>query len=199
MTFIWGQFHKKYLSHQSLKKKNSLKITHLTFHSNLPGANELMILKNEKTNYLTHWGPVMHICISKITIIGSDNGLSPGWCQAIIWTNAGILLFGPLVTNFNENSYIFIKENPFENVLASMCKTPIKVFDNKNLLAFDCWAFAIYPDRHRWLWGYPAEFVTALWHFGYRHIHHISVTWTQRSSLLYLWGGMDTCREETST
>ena len=33
-----------------------------------------------------------YICISILTIIGSDNGLSPGWCQAIIWTNAGILL-----------------------------------------------------------------------------------------------------------
>ena len=41
---------------------------------------------------LTHWGRVMHICIGKLTIIGSDNGLSPGRRQAIIWTNAGILL-----------------------------------------------------------------------------------------------------------
>ena len=40
---------------------------------------------------LTHWGRVTHICISKLTIIDSDNGLSPEWCQAIIWTNAGIL------------------------------------------------------------------------------------------------------------
>ena len=53
---------------------------------------------------LTHWGRVTHICISKLTIIGSDNGLLPGPCQAIIWTNAGILLIGPLGTNFNETS-----------------------------------------------------------------------------------------------
>ena len=53
-------------------------------------------------NYLTHWGRVMHICISKLTIIGSDNGLSPGQRQAIIWTNVGILLTGPLETNFSE-------------------------------------------------------------------------------------------------
>ena len=51
---------------------------------------------------LTHWGRVMHICVSKLTIIGSDNGLSPGRRQAIIWTNAGILLIRPLGTNFNE-------------------------------------------------------------------------------------------------
>ena len=53
---------------------------------------------------ITHWGRVTHICVNKITIIGSDNGLSPGWHQAIIWTNAGILLIGPLGTNFNDTS-----------------------------------------------------------------------------------------------
>ena len=51
---------------------------------------------------LTHWGRVMHICISKLTINASDNGLSPGRCQAIIWNNAGILSIGPLGTNFSE-------------------------------------------------------------------------------------------------
>ena len=45
---------------------------------------------------LTHWGLVTHICVSKLTTIGSDNGLSPGRRQAIILTNAGILLTGPL-------------------------------------------------------------------------------------------------------
>ena len=44
------------------------------------------------TILLTHWGWVTHICISKLTIIGSDNG----------WTNAGILLIGPFGTNFSE-------------------------------------------------------------------------------------------------
>ena len=43
-----------------------------------------------------------HICVSKLPIIGSDNGLSPGRRQAIIWTNAKILLIGPLWTNFSE-------------------------------------------------------------------------------------------------
>ena len=44
----------------------------------------------------------MHICFSKLTIIGSDNGLSPGRRQAIIWTSVGILLIAPLGTNFGE-------------------------------------------------------------------------------------------------
>ena len=52
--------------------------------------------------YLTHWGRVTHICVVKLTIIGSDNGLSPGRRQAIIWTNAWLLLIGPLGTNFTE-------------------------------------------------------------------------------------------------
>ena len=43
-----------------------------------------------------------HICISKPTIIVSDNGFLPGRRQAIMWTNAGILLIRPLGTNFNE-------------------------------------------------------------------------------------------------
>ena len=51
---------------------------------------------------LTHWGRVTQICVSKINIIGSDNGLSPGRRQAIIRTNAGILVIGPLGTNFSQ-------------------------------------------------------------------------------------------------
>ena len=51
---------------------------------------------------LTHWGRVTHICVSKLTMIGSDNGMTPGRRQAIIWTNTGILLIGPLGTNVSE-------------------------------------------------------------------------------------------------
>ena len=54
------------------------------------------------TTRLTHCGRVMHICVSKFTIIGSDNGLSPWRRQAIIWTNAGILLIWSLGTHFSE-------------------------------------------------------------------------------------------------
>ena len=53
---------------------------------------------------LTHWGRVTLICVGNLPIIGSDNGLSPDRRQAIIWTNAGILLIGPLGTNFSEIS-----------------------------------------------------------------------------------------------
>ena len=45
-----------------------------------------------------------HMCVIKLAIIVSDNGLSPGRRQAIIWTIAGILLIGPVVINFNDIS-----------------------------------------------------------------------------------------------
>ena len=64
---------------------------------------------------LTHWGRVTHICVSKLTIIGSDNGLSPGRRQAIIWTNVGMLLIRPLATNFSEN-LIRIQTFPFKKM-----------------------------------------------------------------------------------
>ena len=44
----------------------------------------------------------MHVCFSKLTTIALDDGLSPGWCQAIIWTNAGVLLIGPPGIKFSE-------------------------------------------------------------------------------------------------
>ena len=69
-----------------------------------------MLWKDHPIVVLIHWGRVMHICVSKQTIIGSDNGLSPGQRQAIIWTNAGILLIGTLGTNFGE---IFIEVRIF--------------------------------------------------------------------------------------
>ena len=77
---------------------------------------------------------VTHICVSKLTITGSDNGLSPDRRQAIIWTNAGMLLIGPLETNFSEIlikilTFSFKKmrlkcrlRNDGHFVLASICK-----------------------------------------------------------------------------
>ena len=44
----------------------------------------------------------MHIYVSKLMIIGLDKGLSTGRRQALNWTNAGILLIGPLGMSFSE-------------------------------------------------------------------------------------------------
>ena len=58
----------------------------------------------------THWGRMTHICVDNLTITGSDYGLSPARHQAILWTNAGILLIGPLGTKFSE---VLIKIHTF--------------------------------------------------------------------------------------
>ena len=60
-------------------------------------------IEEKQTNQFAHWcwitsgqhlvhdlTRVAHICVSKLTNIGSDNGLPPGWHQAIIQNNAGI-------------------------------------------------------------------------------------------------------------
>ena len=58
----------------------------------------------------------------KHTNIGSDNGLSSGRRQAIISSNAGILLIRPFGTNFSEilieiYKFVFIQEDVYESVV----------------------------------------------------------------------------------
>ena len=76
---------------------------------------------------LTHWGRVTHICVSKLTIIGSDNGLSPGQRQAIIWNNAGLLLIEPIGTNFSEIS-IGIQRFSFKEMHLNMSSAKWRPF-----------------------------------------------------------------------
>ena len=57
---------------------------------------------DEYMHHQASMSQVMHICSSNLTIISSDNGLVPTRRQAIIWTNAGISLIGPLGTNFSD-------------------------------------------------------------------------------------------------
>ena len=72
-------------------------------------------------NALTHWGRVTHICIGNLAIICSDNGLSPGRRQAIIWTNAGISLIEPLGPNFCD-IFIEIHTFSFKKMSAGKCR-----------------------------------------------------------------------------
>ena len=89
---------------------------------------------------LTHWGRVTDIWVSKLTIIGSDNGLLPGRRQAIILTNAGDIvnsnLRNKLQWNLKQNLCVFSQENAFENVIcevASILSRPqcVKSFQNE--------------------------------------------------------------------
>ena len=87
--------------------------------------NIYVLLKLNWLVVLTHWGRVTHICVGKLTIIGSDNGLSPGRRQAIIWTNYGILLIWPLGTNFTEiliEIYTFSFKKMHLKMLSGKCR-----------------------------------------------------------------------------
>ena len=66
---------------------------------------------------------VTHKCVSKLTLIGSDNGLSPDRRQTIIRTNAGILLIRTVGTNFSEilsEIHTFLLKIASENVVYEM-------------------------------------------------------------------------------
>ena len=76
----------------------------ITYHSKTLTVQLLNFGNGEiiSTHHLTHWGRVMHICFVNVKTIGSDYDLSPGRRQAIIWTNARILLIRTVETNFSE-------------------------------------------------------------------------------------------------
>ena len=76
---------------------------------------------------LTHFGWVTYICVGKLTILASDNSLSPGRRQAIIWTNAGILLNGPSGTTFSE-ILIRIQTFSFKKMYLKMSSTKRRLF-----------------------------------------------------------------------
>ena len=92
------------------------------------------------THYLTHWGRVTHICVTNLTIIGSDNGLSPGRRQAITWTNVGILLIWPLGTNFSE-MFIEIQTFSFNKIHLKMSSGKWRPF---------CLGLNVLSDRIVW-------------------------------------------------
>ena len=71
--------------------------------------------------YLTHWGRVTHICVSKLTIIGSgDAWPAPSHYLNQCWNVVNWTLENKLQWNFNQNSNIFIQENALENVICVM-------------------------------------------------------------------------------
>ena len=86
----------------NIEVAQAVEMSHWTQRPFYPAQDNNWMQKERGHQQLSHWGRVTHIHISKLTIIGSDNGLVPGWHQAIIWTNAGILLIWTLGTNFSE-------------------------------------------------------------------------------------------------
>ena len=137
-----------------------------------------------------------HVCVSKLTIIGSDNGLLPGWRQAIIWTNAGILLSGPLRTYFSEiwiEILIFLwKKVTFENVVYKMfiSSRPQCVNSLIHLIVFihsqhkcnkEWWSWYHLLSSGSWYWcyenseGFMISLITiwyAQWHNEFPELHY---------------------------
>ena len=103
-------------------------------------TSSISVLKNYRKYkhtfilFWTHWGRVSHICVSKLTSIGSDNGLSPAWRQAIIWINAGILLTGPLGTHLSE-VLIKIHTFSFKKIHLKMSSGKLRPFVSASM----CW------------------------------------------------------------
>ena len=77
-------------------------VTPMTRHH--PGMDH-----NGHWHYAISWGRVTHLCVSKLSIIGSNNGLAPGRRQAIIWTNAGILWIEPLGKSYRSFKKMHLK------------------------------------------------------------------------------------------
>ena len=103
-----------------------------------------------------------HVCVSKLIIIGLNNGLSPGRRQAILWTNAGILLIGPLGTNFSE-ILIEIHVFSFKKMhlkMSSGKRRPfclsLNVLTNKLLINRDA-MILMWCHHNEWMsqWGQP--------------------------------------------
>ena len=108
-----------------------------------------------------------HIRVSKLTVISSENDLSPDRRQAIIWTNAGILLIGALRTNFSE-ILIAIDTFPFKKMHfkispekwrpfwlgLNVLKIPLRLNILLYLSPWSTWSWRVVyaPHSNRW-WG----------------------------------------------
>ena len=111
--------------HQHIKGRVELSNRLKTAASSAP--YQWLLGKRQHRLMWTHRGPVTHICVIELTIIGSDNGLSPGRRQAIIWNNAGLLLIERLGTHVSEIS-IGIQTFPFRKMHLNMSSAKWRPF-----------------------------------------------------------------------
>ena len=109
-----------------------------------------------------------HLCVSKLTNIGPDSGLLPGRPQNIIWTNVGMVLIGPLGTNFGE-IVIEIYTFSFKKMhlkLSSETWQPfclgLNVFELKSTTVEEASSSSTAPNTARkiscWAWNKTADY-----------------------------------------
>ena len=119
-----------------------------------------------------------HIWVNKLTNIRSDNGLSPSLRQAITWTNASILLIGPLVPNFIE-ILEGIHTFSFKKMHLKMSSTKWRPFClGFNVLIYFFWRFLM------------VYFVCCLLT---RHINHATISCMPKGSLFNALDGSSGC------
>ena len=127
-----------------------------------------------------------------LTIIGLDNGLSPGRCQAIIWNITGILSIGPLGINYSK----ILTE--IQNILFN--KMRLKMSSRKwrpNCLGFNVlktsdyqWAdghsLSVYWEEYRWTLPMSCnKFACIL--YGTYHIFAKIIYRLKKKRIIYLW------------
>ena len=107
---------------------------------------------------LTHWGRVTHIWVIKLTIIVSDNGLAPGWRQAIIWINAEMFLIGSMGTNFSK-IFIEIYSLSFKKMHLKMPSGEWRPFCLSFNVLMQCFGVFLRCGLNKQLWGLQTLFV----------------------------------------
>ena len=102
-------------------------------------------------------------------IIVSDNGLPHVWCQAIIWTNAGLLLIGPLGSN---NSEFLIKLQQF-----SYKEIHLKMMSAKwHLSCLGC-VNSLWPNPAIW-WNAKLSWLTSWVVVSQLSLHYQTLSWS---------------------
>ena len=106
MAFIVGWIDMVFRTRRKWHNQQSIMSWHVNIHSSFIRDNYLLYCEGSQAcatvlNIETEWRIYVSVQC-KLTTIGSDNGLSPGRHQAIIWTKAGVSIIWPLRTNLRE-------------------------------------------------------------------------------------------------
>ena len=133
---------------------------------------------------LTHWGRVTHICISNLTIIGSDNGFF-AWSAPSHYLNqcsniVNWALWNKLPWQFNLNSNISIQEKSIESVVCKMAAILSRPQCIKNRAHGLCFVVV----RAGWFYPYIMSHPSELLHW---HWNNNTVTPLLMKQPLKLW------------
>ena len=121
---------------------------------------------------------LIYALVDKAVIVSSD-GLGALRCQAIIWTNAELVLIGSLEILYNlKRNTIYIQGNVFENGVSTITTILSPSLRVKSLRPSD--AYMRQPINHHWFrqwlvaWPAPSHYLNHCWSI---------VNWTIRDTL----------------